>query len=140
MNRSILGKGWSFPIGIDVHGNIATSSYEKSIEESIRIILSTTPGERVMHPDFGCKLNEIVFFPNSGRTLSLAIRYVEEAIVKWEPRVILKSVNGVPDAEDPVKINLNIDYEIRSVNTFFNMVYPFYLERGESDSQNQFRR
>ena len=140
MNRSILGKGWSFPIGIDVHGNIATSSYEKSIEESIKIILSTTPGERVMHPDFGCKLNEIVFFPNSGRTLSLAIRYVEEAIVKWEPRVILKSVNGVPDAEDPVKINLNIDYEIRSVNTFFNMVYPFYLERGESDSQNQFRR
>ena len=140
MNRNILGKGWAFPVGIDVHGNVATSSYEKSIEESIRIILSTTPGERVMHPDFGCKINEIIFFPNSSRTLSLAIHYIEEAIVKWEPRVILKSVTGVPDADDPVKININIDYEIRSVNTFFNMVYPFYLERGESDSQNQFGR
>ena len=54
--------------------------------------------------------------------------------------MILKSVSGVPDSENPAKININIDYEIRSVNTFFNMVYPFYLERGESDSQNQFGR
>lgn len=140
MNRNILGKGWKFPIETDVHGNIATSSYEKSIEESIRIILGTTPGERVMHPDFGCKINENVFFPNSSRTVALAIRYVEEAIVKWEPRVILKSVTGEADPDNPVKINIKINYEIRSVNTFFNMVYPFYLERGESDSQNQFRR
>ena len=73
MNRNILGKGWRFPVGIDVHGNIATSSYEKSIEDSIRIILNTTPGERVMHPDFGCKINEIIFFPNSSKTVSLAI-------------------------------------------------------------------
>lgn len=140
MNRNILGKGWRFPVGIDVHGNIATSSYEKSIEDSIRIILNTTPGERVMHPDFGCKINEIIFFPNSSKTVSLAIHYIEEAIVKWEPRVILKSVTGEPDPYNPVKINISIDYEIRSVNTFFNMVYPFYLERGESDSQNQFGR
>ena len=132
--------GWKFPVEVDVHGNIATSSYEKNIEESIRIILSTTPGERGMHPDFGCKINENVFFPNSSRTVSLAVHYVEEAIVKWEPRVILKSVTGEADSDNPVKINIKINYEIRSVNTFFNMVYPFYLERGESDSQSQFRR
>lgn len=140
MNRNILGKGWKFPVGIDVHGNISMSSYEKSIEDSIRIILNTAPGERVMHPDFGCKINEIIFFPNSSRTISLAVRYIEDAIVKWEPRVILKSVDGTPDPENPVKINISISYEIRSVNTFFNMVYPFYLERGESDSKNQFGR
>ena len=140
MNRNILGMGWKFPVEVDVHGNIATSSYEKNIEESIRIILSTTPGERVMHPDFGCKINENVFFPNSSRTVSLAVHYVEEAIVKWEQRVILKSVTGEADSDNPVKINIKINYEIRSVNTFFNMVYPFYLERGESDSQSQFRR
>lgn len=138
MNRNILGKGLQFPVGIDVYGKIATSSYEKSIEDSIRIILSTTPGERVMHPDFGCKINEIIFFPNSSKTIALAVHYIEEAIVKWEPRVILKSVAGKADPDNPVKINISIDYEIRSVNTFFNMVYPFYLERGESDSKNQF--
>ncbi len=106
MNRNILGCGWKFPVGLDVRGNIAESSYEKSIEESIRIILGTTPGERVMHPDFGCKINEIVFFPNSSRTVSLAVHYIEEAIVKWEPRVILKSVTGEQDHENPVKLNI----------------------------------
>jgi len=140
MDRNILGKGWKFPVDIDVHGNIAASGYEKSIEESIGIILSTTPGERLMHPDFGCKINEIIFFPNSSRTVSLAVNYIKEAIIKWEPRVILKSVTGEQDSDNPVKINISIDYEIRSVNTFFNMVYPFYLERGESDSKNQFGR
>ena len=54
--------------------------------------------------------------------------------------MILKSVTGEQDSDNPVKINISIDYEIRSVNTFFNMVYPFYLERGESDSKNQFGR
>ena len=84
MNRNILGKGWAFPIGNDVRGGIAYSSYEKSVEESIRIILGTTPGERIMRPDFGCKINEMVFAPNSSRTISLAVRYIEEAIIKWE--------------------------------------------------------
>ena len=65
MERNILGKGWGFPVTTDVHGNIALSRYEKSIEESIRIILGTTPGERVMNPDFGCKINDILLFLNS---------------------------------------------------------------------------
>ncbi len=137
MNRNILGKGFSFPVQHNVNGSLALSSYEKSIEESIRIILSTTPGERIMRPDFGCAINEIVFSPNSSRTVSLAAKYIYEAIVKWEPRVIVKDVAGTHDADNPVRININIKYEIRSVNTFFNMVYPFYLERGEIDSQKQ---
>ena len=59
MTRNILGRGWSFPVATDVHGNISMSGDEKSIEESIRIILGTTPGERVMNPEFGCKINDI---------------------------------------------------------------------------------
>lgn len=138
--RNILGSGWSFPMRTDVQGNIATASYEKSVEESIRIILGTTPGERVMRPDFGCKINDIVFAPASSKTVSLAEHYIEEALVKWEPRIILKDVSGAQDNDNPGLINIRIDYEIRSVNTFFNMVYPFYLERGERDSNNQFGR
>lgn len=137
MNRNLLGKGWAFPVINDVKGNIATSVYEKSIEESIRIILGTTPGERLMRPDFGCAVNEIIFSPNSPRTITQAIHYIEEAIVRWEPRVILKEVTGEQDPYDPVRITMHIEYEIRSVNTFFNMVYPFYLERGEIDSKKQ---
>lgn len=139
MARNILGKGWKFPITTDVNGNIALSSYEKSVEDSIRIILGTTPGERVMQPDFGCKINDIIFSPDSSKTVSLAVHYIEEAIVRWEPRVILKSVKGEKDPYNQSLINIKIDYEIRSVNTFFNMVYPFYLERGERDSNGQLR-
>ncbi|MCR5435639.1 MAG: GPW/gp25 family protein [Treponema sp.] len=139
MSRNILGRGWAFPVTTDVHGNIAFSSYEKSIEESIRIILGTTPGERVMHPDFGCKINDIIFSPDSSKVISLAEHYIKEAIVKWEPRVILKKVTGERDYLNQGLINIKIDYEVRSVNTFFNMVYPFYLERGERDSNGQFR-
>lgn len=114
------------------------SAYEKSVEESIRIILGTTPGERLMRPDFGCGINEMVFAPNSHRTISLAEHYVREALLRWEPRVIVKEVRGEADAENCAMVNIRILYEIRSVNTFFNMVYPFYLERGERDSQKQF--
>ncbi|QQO09009.1 GPW/gp25 family protein [Breznakiella homolactica] len=137
MNRNLLGKGWAFPVTSDIKGNIRFSQYEKSIEESIRIILSTSPGERLMRPDFGCAINELVFSPNTPRAVTLAEHYVKEAIVRWEPRVILKEVRGEPDPDNPVAINIHIDYEIRSVNTFFNMVYPFYLERGEIDSKKQ---
>jgi phage baseplate assembly protein W len=138
MKRNILGKGWTFPVGPDAGGAVGMSAYEKSVEESIRIILGTTPGERLMRPDFGCRLGEILFAPNSHRTISLAEHYVREALVRWEPRVIVKEVKGEADAEEPARVNISIRYELRSVNTFFNMVYPFYLERGESDSQKQF--
>jgi phage baseplate assembly protein W len=137
MNRNLLGKGWAFPIRPDIQGSIKFSQYEKSIQESIRIILNTTPGERLMHPDFGCKINEMIFAPNTPQFITLAEHYVKEAIIRWEPRVILKEVTGELDSDNPVMVNIHIHYEIRSVNTFFNMVYPFYLERGEIDSQKQ---
>jgi phage baseplate assembly protein W len=138
MKRNILGKGWAFPVGPDAGGAVAMSAYEKSVGESVRLILGTSLGERLMRPDFGCRIHEIVFAPNSRRTISLAEHYVREALVRWEPRVIIQEVRGEADAANPARVNIRIAYEIRSVNTFFNMVYPFYLERGESDSKKQF--
>jgi len=137
MSRNLLGKGWAFPVSPDVKGGIKFSRHEKSIEESIRMILSTTPGERLMRPDFGCMINEMVFSPNRPQSITQAVHYVREAIIRWEPRVILKEVKGEPDPNNDTVVNIRIHYEIRSVNTFFNMVYPFYLERGEIDSKKQ---
>jgi phage baseplate assembly protein W len=90
-----------------------------------------------MRHDFGCMINEMVFAPNRPQSITQAEHYVREAIIKWEPRVILKEVKGEPDPDNETVVNIRIHYEIRSVNTFFNMVYPFYLERGETDSQKQ---
>jgi phage baseplate assembly protein W len=137
MNRNILGKGWAFPVSPGIHGSIKYSQADKNIEESIRIILSTTPGERLMRPDFGCAINNMIFAPNTPQTIALAEHYIREAIIRWEPRVILKEVTGMLDGDNPALVNIHIHYEIRSVNTFFNMVYPFYLERGERDSAEQ---
>ena len=138
MKRNILGKGWAFPVAPDPGGAVEMAAYEESVRQSIRIILGTLPGERLMRPDFGCRLGEIVFAPATQRTISLAEHYIREALVRWEPRIIVEEVKGEVDAADPSRINIRIGYELRSVNTFFNMVYPFYLERGESDSQKQF--
>jgi phage baseplate assembly protein W len=136
-NRSLLGTGWAFPVTTDPRGAIKTSREEKNIEESIRLILGTTPGERLMHPDFGCAINNMVFSPNSSRSIALAVEQVKEALVKWEPRIIVKDVSGKRAGDDETIIQIHIAYELRSVNTFFNLVYPFYLERGEYDSRQQ---
>ena len=135
---NFLGAGWAFPFKINDFGNIKMSMHEQSIQESIKIILGTSKGERVMRPDFGCEINDLVFAPNNASTLSLIAFHIEEALIKWEPRIILEKVEAMPDGDIEAQININIEYKIRDVNTYFNMVYPFYLERGESDTQSQF--
>lgn len=136
---NFLGTGLGFPLKINETGNLNISYFEKSITESIRIILGTSKGERVMRPDFGCEINELVFAPNNSSTHSLICHYIEEALVKWEPRIILEKVEALSNKDDDTKIDIYIEYKNRSVNTAFNMVYPFYLERGESDTKSQFR-
>jgi uncharacterized protein len=134
---NFLGTGWAFPINFDQYGNIKNSSFEKSLIESINIILGTSKGERVMRPDFGCEINDLVFSPNNASTHNLICYYIEEALIKWEPRIILEKVEAFTDEYDEAKVNIHIEYKVRSVNTAFNLVYPFYLERGESDTKSQ---
>jgi phage baseplate assembly protein W len=138
MGRSILGRGLAFPPRMDVRGSLEMSDDERSIQESIKVILGTTPGERVMRPDFGCAVNDLVFSPNNSRTMNMACHYIEQSLIRWEHRIMLKEVKATPDPDDESRINISIGYEVRSVNTYFNMVYPFYLERGEIDTQSQF--
>jgi phage baseplate assembly protein W len=138
LDNSFLGKGFSVDFCPDSHGSIKTVSGKASVEESIRIILNTTKGERVMRPDFGCDLKSLVFAPNNGRTRALAQYYVEDALNKWEHRIILQTVVVKEDEDDETRFHIDISYILRSVNTYFNMVFPFYLERGEIDTQSQF--
>lgn len=129
MERDFLGVGLSFPLRVE-EGKVQWSAYEESIKESIVVILSTAKGERVMRPDFGCGLFELVFSKNNMSTASLAIFYVEEALKEWEPRIELIKVDANPDRKDSSKLNIEIEYKVISTNNRYNMVYPFYLERG----------
>ncbi|HEY9245247.1 MAG TPA: GPW/gp25 family protein [Candidatus Methanoperedens sp.] len=121
-----LGRGWKFPISIK-NGKIACSQGEDSIKESIIIILGTAKGERVMRPDFGCEISELAFSPNNNQTATLAAFHIREALMKWEQRIEVLDVNAYPDTIEENKLNINIEYMIKTTNTKGNLVYPFYL-------------
>jgi phage baseplate assembly protein W len=131
MGQEFLGIGWKFPVQLDGQREIALSSYEEDIREAIWIILSTVPGERLMRPDFGCGIHEHVFAPNNTRTAGLVRFHVEEALNRWEPRIDLQEVKVEADPSNPAVLLISIDYQVRSTDSRFNLVYPFYLERGE---------
>ncbi len=131
--QEFLGIGWRFPIEVDTapdHSNrIAVSSYERLIEESIRIILGTSKAERLMRPDFGCDLKRLVFSPNNSSTAGLAIFHVTQALKKWEPRIELLEVDANPDREaaNDSTLLISILYKVIATNNERNLVYPFYL-------------
>lgn len=130
MAKEFLGRGWKFPITIDDRGGIALSQYEQKIRESIIIILSTAKGERVMRPDFGCDINEFTFSIINTSTLTLIKSAVKEALLLWEPRIEVLEVETSSEKINDGILLVRIDYKIRTINTQFNLVYPFYLKPG----------
>ncbi|HYG81477.1 MAG TPA: GPW/gp25 family protein [Pyrinomonadaceae bacterium] len=131
MSKEFLGRGWKFPVAVDpTTGRIAMSEYEEDIKESIRIIVATAPGERVMRPDFGCGIHELVFSAISRVTVGLFESRIREAITRWEPRVdILKLDISTRDADNG-KLEIKLACLVRDTNTEFNLVFPFYLTEG----------
>lgn len=127
MYKIFLGKGWQFPVALDARGALAVAEYEDSVRQSIWIILGTAKGERVMRPDFGCGIYDMVFGVNSSTTASEASEEVRDALVSFEPRIDVLNVEVSP-GDDGSVLYVSIDYQVRATNTVFNMVYPFYLE------------
>ncbi len=136
MSADYLGVGWAFPVSTNDSGAIETSSYEGNIKESIWIILGTVKGERQMRPDFGCGIHELVFALNNQATAGMAAYHVEQALIRWEPRIELINVEAIPDQgpDGPSgagsRLLLSIDYRVIATNSIFNLVYPFYLTEG----------
>ncbi|WMW25084.1 GPW/gp25 family protein [Methanolobus sediminis] len=126
MDADFLGVGVSFPLKTE-NGKITWSKYEDSIRESILLILGTSIGERVMRPDFGCRIHDLAFSVNDTSTASFAIFHVEEALKKWEPRIELIKVDANNDEQELNRLNISIEYRIISSNTRYNLVYPFYV-------------
>jgi phage baseplate assembly protein W len=129
--RDFLGVGWQFPVAVAAGAEritrIAVSAYERSVEEAIRIILGTSPGERMMRPAFGCGLNRLAFAPNNMSTAGLAMLHVREALERWEPRIELLAVDAEPQSEPADTMLIRIDYRVVATHTVHNLVYPFYL-------------
>ena len=130
MAKEFLGVGWKYPVKTMGGGKIALSQYEDDIREAILIILGTAKGERVMRPDFGCGIHDLVFAPINTATITLVQNSVREALTVYEPRIDLIKVEALSDKADEGKLLVNVDYRVRSTNSQFNLVYPFYLKEG----------
>jgi phage baseplate assembly protein W len=128
MSKPFLGIGTGFPLALDAkaHG-VIRAEYEESVRQSILMILGTAKGERVMRPDFGCGIHDLVFATMSASTIGRIDREVHEALLRHEPRIDVLAVNVTPDSTGGVLL-IDIEYEVRATNTAFNLVYPFYLQ------------
>jgi len=129
--RNFLGRGWKYPVEVDRAGGIAMSELDESIRQSMLIILGTAPGERVMRPNFGCSIHDLVYAPNNLNTASLAAHYCIEALGKWEPRIEEVEARAEPYDDEPNRLDINIKYKVRATNTSRNLVYPFYIRRSD---------
>jgi len=128
--RDFLGVGWKFPLQVTANGKIARARYEQRIEEAIYLILSTAKGERVMLPDFGCGIHELVFSPNNTLTRSVVVQNVRQALVTYEPRIDVLEVSADAAEGEPNLLLIRINYRIRANNALGNLVYPFYIREG----------
>ena len=127
MNDSFLGHGWRFPILPDRTGSLGYVEGDENVEQSLRILLLTNLGERVMGSDFGCAAPRLVFAPGSVQYLGLLETTVREAVRDWEPRVDLDEVRAEADPEAEHCVTVAMSYHVRRTNTRHNLVFPFYL-------------
>lgn len=130
MDQPFLGQGFTFPFLPDNQGRLRTASGEHLIRQSIWLILATAPGERLMRPDFGCGIHDLVFESNTAALRGMLQTRVREALVRWEPRIDVLDVQVTTDDEERNRLLISVDYRIRSNNAFFNLVYPFFINEG----------
>jgi len=130
MTKEILGVGWKYPVMTDGQKRIAISRYGEDVEEAIRIILGTAKGERLMRPEFGCGIHDLVYASINHATIAQVELAVREALTVWEPRIEVMKVSTDTQAAADGKLLVSIDYRLRATNTMANLVYPFYLKEG----------
>ncbi len=130
MSEQFIGRGWAFPMRVDSTGGIALVSREQEIEEAIRLILGTSPGERPMRPEFGCRIHEYLFASADGETASAIGAEVRASLRRWEPRIDVEDVVVTIDRVSPALLYIDVRYVIKATNDRRNLVFPFYVIPG----------
>ncbi len=129
--KAFLGRGWSAPLALDPRtGLVESVAYEEDIRQSILIILMTEQGERVMRPNFGCGIHDLVFTSLDSTTLQLIRSSVEEAMRRCEARIELLDVTVDEEATSEGMLLVELQYRVRRTNQVGNLVFPFYFKEG----------
>jgi uncharacterized protein len=133
VDPSFIGRGFSWPMGVDHTGAIKLADGPDSLERSMRIVLLTAPGERLMRPQFGCRIWDLLFEPITPNLLGLLAEAVRDALAQWEPRVEVEEVLPTPDPNDDGLVQIQVVYRVRATNDRRNLVYPFYVIPHDSE-------
>lgn len=122
----VLGTGVAFPLSLNARGHLNMVSGEQAVRQAILMLLMTAPGQRVMRPDYGCRIHELVFSPGDATTLGLASYYVDEALKRWEPRIDVGQVEARVDPYEEGRVLLDISYTTKGQPEPRSLVFPFY--------------
>jgi phage baseplate assembly protein W len=125
--KTFLGVGIGFPLQADGAGALQRAAYEESVRQSVWLILGTAKGERMMRPDFGCGIHDLVFENVTAGVAGRVADEVHDALLRFETRIAVRDVQVSPAGDGEVLL-INIDYEVRATNNAFNLVYPFYTD------------
>ncbi|MBD1580868.1 GPW/gp25 family protein [Pseudoalteromonas sp. S16_S37] len=131
MDQSFLGRGFAFPFSFK-YGQAQQADGDELVEQSIVQILATRKGERLMRPDYGCGINELVFAANNNATATEFEFMVREALDKFEPRIEVLTVKAVTDLSNRNQLNIHLEYKVKAINSSRNLVYPFYLQGNQA--------
>ncbi|QFZ21381.1 GPW/gp25 family protein [Saccharothrix syringae] len=136
MSVDFIGRGWGFPLRTGPTGGIGMVDRDREVQEAIRLILGTAPGERPMRPEFGCGIHDLVFASADGATAGHVAREVRAALDRWEPRIEVTDVVVAFDSVDVGTLYIDVRYTLKTTNDQRNLVFPFYTipsEEGEAD-------
>jgi hypothetical protein len=129
--KDFLGRGWAMPVELELRsGLVASVQHEEDIRQSIRIILETTPGERVMRPNFGCGIHEMVFDALDSTAIQRIRSLVEESLRRCEARIDVLDVTVEETPSTQGRLIIEIEYRVRKTNQTGNLVFPFYFREG----------
>jgi phage baseplate assembly protein W len=128
-SKDFMGRGWAFPIGFDpITGDVNMLSGEEDIQDSLKVLFATQVGERVMQPDYGSELDSFLFMPMNKSTLTYMQSVISDAILFYEPRIVLEDVTIEPAGDTSEFLNITIRYRVSATNNRYNFVYPFYIK------------
>ncbi|SOD70949.1 hypothetical protein SAMN05892883_0568 [Jatrophihabitans sp. GAS493] len=126
-DATFVGRGFSWPMEVDQTGSIKLTDTAEDIDRSIQIVLLTAPGERLMRPQFGCRIWDLLFEPITANLLGLIAEAVRDALAQWEPRIEVEEVEPSADDDEAGLVRIKIAYRVRATNDRRNLVYPFYV-------------
>lgn len=127
VEASFIGRGLAWPLGVDATGAIRLTRGADDLDQSIAMVLMTARGERLMRPEFGCRIWDLLFEPITPTLIGQIDRAVRDALAQWEPRIVVETVECRESVPTPGAVLIDIGYRVRATNDRRNLVHPFYV-------------